>query len=191
LNPQDDFKDNKKYALVIAVKYFIFHCLGWTTLIIVAVNFPKLSTYQEYTSWTTYAILLIILFKTRNKYYSLKSFLDIFTIIDSYKERENNKGLLKSKINEFNRKIETQKIKFDLIKNFSPIPIAISIITFYLGTKENELPSFNSPKSIFIGIILILLLAYFLWIYKTWRRYSILQRCIGQYQQAYDEQYEN
>lgn len=190
-----DFKDNKKFAFGKAINYFVcYFILSSIVLIVLWFSLDKLLPYLlvwDFYKWLPLSTLFILLFNTRYKYKTIKYSLDISTQIERFKENNSTKGQLKSKINEYTKYIDRQKTKLDLFKTYSPIPILISIIGFYLGAKDNEIPSFDSPKTIFIAIALVVTFLYFIFLYKSWRRFGFLHTCLNQYQKAYDKLYEN
>lgn len=141
-----------------------------------------------------------IFFLDAKKYYKeLRSLLDIITHIREIKaNKENAKGTLKHFINTYSMSMDREKLKLDLLKSFSPIPVFVficgiifsansEIVNILLNTSDPLTLGVFSLKTTVLVIIILFIIVYIFNIFKAWDRYKFLQFRGLQYQNSYDE----
>lgn len=138
-------------------------------------------------------MFLYLLYQSHKYYKDLKGLLDINTHISEINQGENPKSKHQQMINTHNMMLERCKLKLDLLKSFSPIPIVIFISGIFVNSDAGmeliyfQLETLFSIESIYTTVVALFLVWYINSIRTSWDKYKTVQLRNLQYQNAYDK----
>ncbi|HDR7992862.1 hypothetical protein COK77_08090 [Bacillus cereus] len=110
-------------------------------------------------------------------FYKRYKFLEFLDFLDRLKTKsENPKARIEGCIAEVNGKIDSLKLKVDILKSFSPVPIILLFIgsLFEKGTVIN----LNSYSLIVLATVLF----YFWWLTNVYNKFSVARRELALYE---------
>jgi hypothetical protein len=187
----EELLTNKINAIKYALKQFFKN-------IIIALFFIGGAKYilkieNTYSIIVAVIIFIYIAFQSVKYYKDLKNFYNIKTHISEINKRDNPKGALKGMINTHTMMLERFKMKLDLLKSFSPIPIIVFISGIFINIdiKTGIIPWIAEPtistKSIFALFMMLFIIWYSVSLITTWDKFKTLQFRNLQYQNEYDK----
>ncbi|MFK4333457.1 hypothetical protein ABH955_004119 [Bacillus sp. RC240] len=120
-------------------------------------------------------IFILIISKNFNKRYKFHRMLDVLE--NSKNKYENPKARIEWSIANLNGQIDSLKLKVDILKSFSPIPILILFIgnLFEKGTFIN-LNSFSIT-------VLVIILVYFAWLMNAYNQFVTIRKVLVHFEQ--------
>ncbi|MGW6150871.1 hypothetical protein ACWFN4_26265 [Bacillus mycoides] len=120
-------------------------------------------------------IFILIISKNFNKRYKFHRMLDVLE--NSKNKYKNPKARIEWSIANLNGQIDSLKLKVDILKSFSPIPILILFIgnLFEKGTFIN-LNSFSIT-------VLVIILVYFAWLMNAYNQFVTIRKVLVHFEQ--------
>lgn len=188
----DELLTNKQNAKKYALKQFFKNILI-SLFLIGGVKYILKIEKATYFIIVAIIILIYLAFQSFKYYKELKTFYDIKTQISGIKDRVNPKGALKGMINTHTMMLERFKLKLDLLKSFSPIPIVVFISGVFINIDINTgiIPWITEPtistKLIFGLLMMLFIIWYIVSLIVTWDKFKTIQFRNLQYQNEYDK----
>lgn len=126
-------------------------------------------------SETLTIIFILIISRNFNKRYKFHRLLDVLE--NSKNKYENPQAHIEWSIANLNGQIDSLKLKVDILKSFSPIPILILFIgnLFEKGTSIN-LNSFSIT-------VLVIILVYFAWLMNAYNQFVTIRKVLVHFEQ--------
>lgn len=184
---KEQFRLNKKVSLKNSISYFLKNVLVGVLIVSGAYSLLTLKNNTlspEYFWIASVSILGVNFFQARKFYKDLALQLDVKTFITNIETETNDKRSVVGRLNKqyryYDQRTEELKLKLDLFKSFSPIPLVVFILTLMQGNTITFLfdanifksISFLSLHSIFTFSVLIFITWYTATVIQTWFLYK-------------------
>ncbi|MHC5530548.1 hypothetical protein [Priestia megaterium] len=184
---EENSKNAKRTVFVDLIKSII------SAAVVIGVFSYLFGVETLYSTTVGILILIYLIYKSYKYYKELNGILNIHTHIENIEQRDNPKGELKKMINTHNMMLDRFKLKLDLLKSFSPIPIIVFISGLFVSSQFDTkltpwvFSTVLSGKSLYTITMVMFVAWYIVTIRITWNNYEIMQFRNLQYQNAYDK----
>ncbi|EJR80272.1 hypothetical protein [Bacillus cereus] len=139
--------------------------LGFTLLILWFSFDETKELINNYFYWVLLAVFLFLLFLAYNFYDAKRDLTGIPDFIDEViKEEDNPIAELKSILVLCEQECDISKLKVDILKSISPIPLLVFFFGLIVDSKDS--------KSLILGAAIILISFYAIWIKQNFERYK-------------------
>ncbi|MGN7197951.1 hypothetical protein ACTHS9_28495 [Bacillus mycoides] len=122
-------------------------------------------------------IFILIISKNFNKRYKFHRMLDVLE--NSKNKYENPKARIEWSIANLNGQIDSLKLKVDILKSFSPIPILILILFIGNLFEKGTFINLNS----FSITVLVIILVYFAWLMNAYNQFVTIRKVLVHFEQ--------